>query len=221
MNKIIAKYAIGLLPILVCCVEVFSQHHSYVHYTVKDGLPSSEVYSAFQDSKGYLWFATDAGVSRFNGYEFRNFDASDGLTDNTVFLIREDYRGRIWFGTFNCMLSYFENNTIHPYPYNHVIADHITSNSPMHSFYIDSLDNVWFGLINDRAGGLFKCTPEGKVENLMNQNEEVELMVEKINDELIYGSFTSNTLLKKRINGSYGIHEYMILVNDDKTNTAQ
>ena len=50
-----------------------AQDEIYRNYTVEDGLPSSEVYYSFQDSKGYMWFATDAGVSRFNGYEFENF----------------------------------------------------------------------------------------------------------------------------------------------------
>ncbi|PCI95286.1 MAG: hypothetical protein COB15_12320, partial [Flavobacteriales bacterium] len=78
------------LSILISWINISAQSHVFKHYGVEDGLPSSEVYSAFQDSKGYMWFATDAGVSRFNGYEFENFDASDGLTDNTVFLITED-----------------------------------------------------------------------------------------------------------------------------------
>src|SRR3990167_223672 len=96
----------------------FSQSYNYKHYTVEDGLPSSEVYSAFQDSKGYMWFATDAGVSRFNGYEFKNYDSKDGLTDNTVFLITEDSKGKIWFGTFNNQLCYYFNDSIYPYKYN-------------------------------------------------------------------------------------------------------
>ncbi len=64
-----------------------------------------------------MWFATDAGVSRFNGYEFENFDYSNGLTDNTVFLITEDHKGRIWFGTFNLKLCYYENDSIYPFKY--------------------------------------------------------------------------------------------------------
>ncbi|MDA3779749.1 MAG: hypothetical protein PF487_05970, partial [Bacteroidales bacterium] len=60
------------------------QNPTYKHYTIKNGLPSSETYHVFQDSKGYIWFATNMGVSRFDGYEFKNFDVQDGLVDNTV-----------------------------------------------------------------------------------------------------------------------------------------
>ncbi|MDB9883315.1 hypothetical protein OAD66_09315, partial [Bacteroidia bacterium] len=55
------------------------------HFTIEDGLPSNEVYFVHQDKSGYLWFCTDRGVSRYNGYEFTNFTTADGLTNNTVF----------------------------------------------------------------------------------------------------------------------------------------
>ena len=59
--------------------------HQFPHYTTKDGVPSSEVYDAIQDSKGYMWFATDRGIARFNGYEFHTYTTNNVLTDNTVF----------------------------------------------------------------------------------------------------------------------------------------
>ena len=59
------------------------------------------MYEVIQDSKGYMWFATDRGVARFNGYEFHTFTTNDGLTDNTVFRLFEDYNGRIWMYSFS------------------------------------------------------------------------------------------------------------------------
>ena len=78
------------------------------HYTTEDGLPSSETYFVFEDSKGYMWFATDHGVVQYNGYEFRTFTTKDGLSDNTVFKLFEDRKGRIWILTFSSKLFYFE-----------------------------------------------------------------------------------------------------------------
>ena len=70
------------------------------HITVRDGLPSSEVYKILQDRFGYLWMCTDAGVCRYNGYSFQSFTTRDGLTDNTVFgwrkIIRENYGRRVF-----------------------------------------------------------------------------------------------------------------------------
>ena len=54
---------------LIFFLSVFSkaQIPFYKNYTVKDGLPSSETYEVFQDSKGYIWIASDNGVARFDG----------------------------------------------------------------------------------------------------------------------------------------------------------
>ena len=67
------------------------------HYTTKDGLPSNNCYFTLQDKKGYIWVATDAGVSRFDGSNFENFSVDDGLPDNQILQLKEDSKGRIWF----------------------------------------------------------------------------------------------------------------------------
>src|SRR5690349_6843769 len=62
-----------------CCQEL-----AYRQYTVKDGLPGSIVYQSLQDRNGFIWFATNQGVSRFDGRTFRNFSGEDGLPDNDI-----------------------------------------------------------------------------------------------------------------------------------------
>ena len=53
------------------------------HFTVKNGLPQSEVSDAVQDTIGYLWFATQGGgIARFDGNNFNVFSQKDGLLSN-------------------------------------------------------------------------------------------------------------------------------------------
>jgi ligand-binding sensor domain-containing protein len=92
------------------------------NYSIEQGLPSSESYDVLQDSKGYIWIATDRGVCRFDGYSFTVYTTANGLTDNTVFNLGEDDRGRVWFFPLNGQLCYFENDTILPYRYNQVLT---------------------------------------------------------------------------------------------------
>ena len=42
-------------------------------YNVPEGLPEEYVRGLVQDDKGFIWFGTDAGVSRFDGVNFKNF----------------------------------------------------------------------------------------------------------------------------------------------------
>ena len=95
--------------------------YSWRNYTTNDGLPSPEVYTVIQDSKGYLWFGTDNGVSRFDGYAFQNFGAKEGLADNVINGIQEDAEGRIWFGSMWGKLYYFQNDSIYPFKFNPII----------------------------------------------------------------------------------------------------
>lgn len=53
-------------------------------YTVADGLLRDEVHKIKQDSRGFLWFCTAEGISRFDGYAFQNFTTDDGLPDRNV-----------------------------------------------------------------------------------------------------------------------------------------
>lgn len=86
-----------------------AQAPGFRHYTVNDGLPGDIVYSSMPDSKGYMWFCTESGVSRFDGKTFENFTIKDGLADNDNFRCIEDRQGRIWFSSYNGKLSYFQN----------------------------------------------------------------------------------------------------------------
>ncbi len=84
----------------------------FTQYTIEDGLPSNFVYAVEQDDRGYIWIATDAGVSRFDGYEFKNYTIEDGLPDNEIINFFKDSRDRIWLYTFNGRFSYIQNDSI-------------------------------------------------------------------------------------------------------------
>ncbi len=162
-NKLTRHLCLILLISTGVLGELCAQSHAYLHYAVDDGLPSSEVYFAMQDSKGFVWFSTDAGVCRFDGKEFELFDRNNGLTDNTVFQITEDAKGRIWFGTFSLRLCYFYQDSVYNYTHNDKIAASINNKKGMNCFYVDSLMNVYIGI---NAVGLFKIDDKGTIVNL-------------------------------------------------------
>ena len=164
-----------------------AQDEIYRSYTVEDGLPSSEVYYSFQDSKGYMWFATDAGVSRFNGYEFENFTTKNGLTDNTVFKITEDSKGRIWFAPFNGKVCYYANDTIIEPSF--IKENSLGSLNYIESFYVDSLGNAWIGSL---YSGIFRISKEGKKQMInLPKGQALRTEVIKVDDKMIVGSLLS------------------------------
>lgn len=94
------KRLLGFSVLILSTFFSYAQQYNFKNYTAKNGLGSSIVNNIFQDSKGYIWFATQGGgVSRFNGVNFKNFTKDDGLISNNVTVITEDKTGNIWIGT--------------------------------------------------------------------------------------------------------------------------
>lgn len=75
------------------------------HYSTEDGLPQYNIMDMLQDRKGYLWLATWDGLSKFDGYNFRNYKAKSGnkyfMKSNRIEKLYEDAYGRIWFKSYD------------------------------------------------------------------------------------------------------------------------
>jgi ligand-binding sensor domain-containing protein len=101
-----------LLTIILTGLSCCCQELSYRQFTVKDGLPGSIVYQSLQDRNGFIWFATNQGVSRFDGRTFRNFTKEDGLPDNDVLKLYLDKYNNVWFISLMGIPSVFYHNSI-------------------------------------------------------------------------------------------------------------
>jgi ligand-binding sensor domain-containing protein len=113
------------------------------HFTTSEGLPSNGVYKIFQDSKKFIWFATDAGVSKYDGTKFNYYRKQDGLSSNDVFDIKEDSNGRIWFFHTNASLNFFKNNYLHN-ENNTAFLDSLKSDDFFRQIYEDEKHNLYF-----------------------------------------------------------------------------
>jgi ligand-binding sensor domain-containing protein/signal transduction histidine kinase len=65
-------------------------------YTSADGLGQNRVKRIVRDSRGFLWFCTADGLSRFDGYRFTNYDISQGLPYPSINDLLETRKGVYW-----------------------------------------------------------------------------------------------------------------------------
>jgi anti-sigma regulatory factor (Ser/Thr protein kinase) len=98
--------------LLISALHLYSQEPAYKQFSVKDGLPGSVVYHSLQDKNGFIWFATNQGVSRFDGRTFRNFTKEDGLPDNDIIKLYLDKFNNVWFISFVGIPAVYHNGVI-------------------------------------------------------------------------------------------------------------
>lgn len=92
----------------------------FIHFHIKNGLPSNNVYSVVQDRNGYYWFASDHGIVKYNGYSMQVFNAENGsLPSDDVYDMWEDSQGRMWLKTFSDKIGYIKNGKFRELHYPH------------------------------------------------------------------------------------------------------
>ncbi|MDI9310699.1 MAG: histidine kinase [Limnohabitans sp.] len=162
------------------------------HFGVNEGLPSSECYAVFQDSLGYIWFASDGGVSRFDGYKFVTYTTTNGLPDNTIFHICEDNHKRIWFTSYSNKLSYYDYKTdaIHQLKINEELSKGVRG--IFQSFNFDSKDVLYLAT---QYQGYYKIKPPYNKLGAINHKFSSFYIKELDNHKIIF-SFLANEKIK-------------------------
>jgi len=116
-------------------------------------LTSQSISSTFQDSEGQLWFLSQEGLNRYNGWELENYryslTNSNSISSDEVTGITEDKSGTIWVSTINGGLNSYDRikNSFHQFPLD--IGSNRSPLSPdIHSLFTDSEGLIWVGYEN-------------------------------------------------------------------------
>jgi len=124
----------------------------FENLTVQDRLPSHRVLCLCQDQRGFMWFGTEEGLCRYDGYSFVEFfaDINDpySLRNNAIRSIVEDQFGNLWIGTDGGGLHYFDQETwkFYSYPLPYKPIDHPRSiPGIIYAILRTSDENYWIG----------------------------------------------------------------------------
>lgn len=106
----------------------------HVNYGADEGLPQEDIFSIFQDHKGYMWFGTNSGAVRYNGREMLQYNHEKGLPANTVRDIEQDSSGTIYFATTDGIAKLSDDT----------VTEVLFRGISFHRIFVDSRDNLWF-----------------------------------------------------------------------------
>ncbi len=97
------RRALVLCVLAICSLCVMAAEYEFRGLNIGDGLAGNRVNCIVKDKSGFLWFGTDAGLSRFDGFRFRNFYCSSAdntsLRSDQVTNIVVDGEGHLWIQT--------------------------------------------------------------------------------------------------------------------------
>ena len=141
-----------ILCVLVWVVHTLAAGQDPFHrsFTMEDGLPSNKVYRAIQDHEGFMWFATDNGVARFDGLEFTVLGLEDGLVDTEVIMIQEDHEHRIWFMGLNGKLAYWKDGQVYN-ERNDPRLKGLYATAGWSTMAVDKKGAIWFGALSGES----------------------------------------------------------------------
>lgn len=104
------RKAVLIIFLFLRCFPGDAQQYFFSGYSISDGLSQSVVNCIFQDSKGYIWFGTQNGLNKYNGYTFEVFTCnpndSNSITNNWINGIAEDKEANLWIATKGGLVKY-------------------------------------------------------------------------------------------------------------------
>lgn len=175
-------YLISFLFLNILNHEPISgQNLSWKNYTTDHGLPGNVVFDHLQDSRGYMWFATNHGICRFNGYEFIQPTDTSDLSGTEAFLPTEDIEGNIWFSRLDGSIWNIKNDTVRAWKYNHIIAPYIARYRPIIKIDFSMHGEV---LLTMQLNGFLIVTKEGILKELQINDDDYFLFYKKDGIEL-------------------------------------
>ena len=143
--------------------HVLSNNTHFELLSIKDGLVSNSANAIVQDQEGFIWIGNFGGLSRYDGYEFKNYQPDienpNSLVHYYVLTLYVDKKGFIWIGTLSNGLQRFNprTETFITYPFDGPGQ----LDSYINDVIEDDRGNMWIGTLK----GLYQLTsPTGTFE---------------------------------------------------------
>ena len=147
--KIFRLFLFLFISFGACLISV-SQDVKFSHLGLKDGLSQTTVFAILQDKQGFMWFGTEDGLNKYDGYTFKVYSHfphdAKSLTNNTILALFEDNNGMLFIGTNNGGLNIYdrENDKFISYKNQPDDGNSISGNK-VFCIYQDKAGDVWIG----------------------------------------------------------------------------
>lgn len=180
----------SLFFLFFCLSSAWSQDP--VHYNLNDenGLPSNEVYQVLQDKQGFIWIGCDAGLFKYDGFEYKQYKNED-QNGRAISDLNLDVKGRVWARNFNGEIYCLINDRLQ------LVTKYLKTNVAHAEFALDEKGNCWAvfnstvysiepsGKIVYKQKIYFKNKPLGQINDVIFQNEKL-VLADRFNSVFVF-----------------------------------
>ena len=163
MRKEMPFWLFLIIFFLFIGIPASAQQVNFKHYSVKEGISQSVIICIFQDTEGFIWFGTQYGLNKFDGYAFEKYlndpDDSTTISSNWIYAITEDISGCIWIGTKRGL------NKLDKKTGRFTVVNHRLPGSPINDLFV-------YGLAVDESSVYINTPPDLSVLNIKTGNLE-------------------------------------------------
>ncbi|MFY8326703.1 two-component regulator propeller domain-containing protein [Pseudoalteromonas sp. ZZD1] len=192
-----------ILASFLCLFQVANVFAAFKHYSIEEGLSQSVVFNIEQDELGFMWFATQDGLNRFDGNRFDVFKTSvkntNSLTNNYIYPLSLDNQNTLYIGT-----RHGGVNQLNLYNY---------------EFTAPFLKNKRITSVLPFKDWLFVGTFDGVVYRISRESEKVETVAEQLKKP-VYALTLINNVLWIGTHGR-GLFHYDLQTNQLANNYLQ
>src|ERR1035437_4479334 len=213
--------------LLACCFFVLNAQQSLVkftHITNLDGLSQSTVQAILKDRYGFMWFGTQDGLNRYDGYTFKVYrhqpKDSGSLRRSNIMSLYEDRQGTLWVGTANGALSMYDRKND---AFIHVKESSGNyqglSQRSITSMYEDRQNNFWIGTywrlnLLDRKTGKIIQFGHDAADTTSISNDGITSIFEDTKNNLWIGTSAGLNILNRKTK------KFKHYIHDDSKNNS-
>lgn len=204
------------------------QKIKFDNISLNEGLSQSSISAIVQDQKGYIWFGTQDGLNRYDGYRFKisknDPDDPSSISGNHIKSLLDD-GDFIWIGTESGGLNRYDKRTDQFRSFNHI--GQLTHSAAI-CLEKDKEGKIWIGT---DGNGLLCLTPkDGRVVHFTKKNglasnyikalrltPSGQLLIGQLDGDLQYYNFEDKKFVSVAGTTAYGSNFYSFGMKDDQT----
>ena len=180
----------------------------FTHLTNMNGLSQSTVQAIIKDKYGFMWFGTQDGLNRYDGYSFKVYrhkpKDSTSLRKSHIMCMYEDSNGDLWVGTNNGALSLYDRKKDAFVHFKESVGDNLgLSQKTVTAIYEDKQKNFWIGtywrlnLLDRKTGEITQFGNDPADPNSLS-NDGINCIFEDSRNNLWVGTHNGLNLLDRK-----------------------